>query len=164
MDLATASLDVHLNPLPGKTKPPTVILKRGKDSNMSLWGWHETVRGHNLSNLRLSATFAESDRLEITMAEDSDQEIETTITCAAVPPQSSSPGSVQGTVKTKGVDVAPEATIELRVGDAVKGTAKTNDKGEYKIEVPADDYPAVAALLSAPRDKPLTVGINVSAV
>lgn len=29
--------------LPGKTKPATLVLKRGKNSSMELWAWHELV-------------------------------------------------------------------------------------------------------------------------
>jgi phage tail-like protein len=35
--------EVILKKLPGKRKPPTVTLKRGKDQDMSLWAWHEAV-------------------------------------------------------------------------------------------------------------------------
>jgi phage tail-like protein len=30
--------------LPGKTKSPTISLKRGSDSNMYMWTWHEAVK------------------------------------------------------------------------------------------------------------------------
>ncbi len=30
--------------LPAKGKPPTVVLKRGMNSSMELWAWHEAVR------------------------------------------------------------------------------------------------------------------------
>jgi phage tail-like protein len=30
--------------LPGKPKPPTLVLKRGKNSGMELFAWHEAVR------------------------------------------------------------------------------------------------------------------------
>jgi phage tail-like protein len=36
--------EVHYNQLPGKLKPPTVTLKRGKNGSMELWAWHESVR------------------------------------------------------------------------------------------------------------------------
>ena len=29
--------------MPGKRKPPHVVLKRGKNSSMELWAWHEAV-------------------------------------------------------------------------------------------------------------------------
>jgi hypothetical protein len=114
----------------------------------------------------VSATLAGTaapDHLQITLTESVDQEIETIIKCEAVPPSPPGAlGSVQGTVTANDDNVAPQATIELKVGDAVIGTAKTGDKGAYKIDVPADDYPPVAALLSGPsRDKPITVGVNI---
>jgi phage tail-like protein len=34
---------VILKKLPGKTKPTTVTLKRGKDNSMALWRWHAAV-------------------------------------------------------------------------------------------------------------------------
>lgn len=33
-----------LRKLPGKAKPPTIVLRRGKDTSMELWSWHEAVR------------------------------------------------------------------------------------------------------------------------
>ncbi|GLZ39452.1 phage tail protein [Actinokineospora sp. NBRC 105648] len=35
--------EVVLKKLPGKTKPATLVLKRGKNSSMELWAWHEAV-------------------------------------------------------------------------------------------------------------------------
>jgi len=186
MNSAAATLETHFNTLPGQFKPPTVILKRGKDGSMDLWGWHEIPRGGKLRNLTMSATLAgiaAPDHLQITLNESADHndsadqnksadrndsadhEIEIIIKCEAVPPSPPALGSVQGTITANSDSVAPQATIELKVGDAVIGTAKTGDKGAYKIDVPADDYPAVAALLSGPsRDKPLTVAVNIKLI
>ena len=33
-----------LSKLPGKRKPPTVVLKRGKNTGMGLFAWHEAAR------------------------------------------------------------------------------------------------------------------------
>jgi phage tail-like protein len=35
--------EVLLKKLPGKRKPPTITLKRGKNQSMELWLWHEAV-------------------------------------------------------------------------------------------------------------------------
>ena len=35
--------------LPGKTKPPTLVLKRGKNSGLELFAWHEAARNGQLS-------------------------------------------------------------------------------------------------------------------
>jgi phage tail-like protein len=35
--------EVMLKKLPGKRKPPTLTLKRGKNQSMELWLWHEAV-------------------------------------------------------------------------------------------------------------------------
>ncbi|MCW2657941.1 MAG: hypothetical protein JWR06_2134 [Jatrophihabitans sp.] len=35
--------EVRLKNLPGKRKPPTITLKRGKNQSMELWLWHEAV-------------------------------------------------------------------------------------------------------------------------
>ena len=39
----TAGNDTVLKKLPGKRNPPTVTLKRGKNSSLDLWQWHEAV-------------------------------------------------------------------------------------------------------------------------
>jgi phage tail-like protein len=35
--------EVVLKKMPGKVKPATLTLKRGKNSSMELWAWHEAV-------------------------------------------------------------------------------------------------------------------------
>ena len=35
--------EVILKKLPGKAKPATLVLKRGKNASMELWAWHEAV-------------------------------------------------------------------------------------------------------------------------
>ncbi len=35
--------EVILKKMPGKTKPATLVLKRGSNSSMELWAWHEAV-------------------------------------------------------------------------------------------------------------------------
>lgn len=35
--------EIILKKLPGKTEPATIVLKRGKNSSMELWAWHEAV-------------------------------------------------------------------------------------------------------------------------
>jgi phage tail-like protein len=41
--MASSDREVIFKKLPGKQKPPTIILKRGKSAGMELWAWHESV-------------------------------------------------------------------------------------------------------------------------
>jgi phage tail-like protein len=41
--LQSTEKEVTMKKLPGKTKPPTLTLKRGKNKSMELWLWHEAV-------------------------------------------------------------------------------------------------------------------------
>jgi phage tail-like protein len=41
--MASSDKEVLLKKLPGKRKPPTLTLKRGKNQSMELWLWHEAV-------------------------------------------------------------------------------------------------------------------------
>jgi phage tail-like protein len=41
--LESTEKEVLLKKLPGKRKPPTLTLKRGKNQSMELWLWHEAV-------------------------------------------------------------------------------------------------------------------------
>jgi phage tail-like protein len=41
--LESTDKEVMLKKLPGKRKPPTLTLKRGKNQSMELWLWHEAV-------------------------------------------------------------------------------------------------------------------------
>jgi phage tail-like protein len=41
--LESTDKEVMMKKLPGKTKPPTLTLKRGKNQSMELWLWHEAV-------------------------------------------------------------------------------------------------------------------------
>lgn len=41
--LQSTDTAVVLKKLPGKTKPATITLKRGKNQSMELWLWHEAV-------------------------------------------------------------------------------------------------------------------------
>ncbi|GAB3459408.1 phage tail protein [Actinophytocola sediminis] len=41
--LESTDNEVILKKLPGKAKPATLVLKRGKNSSMELWAWHEAV-------------------------------------------------------------------------------------------------------------------------
>lgn len=47
---------VKYNQLPGKLKPPTVTLKRGKNGSMELWAWHESVRKGAMDAARRSCS------------------------------------------------------------------------------------------------------------
>jgi phage tail-like protein len=48
--------NVMLSKLPGKSSPPTVVLKRGKNSSMELWSWHEAVLMGDMANARKSCS------------------------------------------------------------------------------------------------------------
>ena len=48
--------EVVLKKLPGKTKPATLVLKRGKNSSMELWAWHEAVLQGNIVAARKSCS------------------------------------------------------------------------------------------------------------
>jgi phage tail-like protein len=40
----------------GKLKPPTVVLKRGKNQGLELWAWHEAVRSGDIAAARKSVS------------------------------------------------------------------------------------------------------------
>jgi phage tail-like protein len=42
--------------LPGKRKPPTITLKRGKDNSMEMWAWHEAAMHGNIGAARKSGS------------------------------------------------------------------------------------------------------------
>jgi hypothetical protein len=42
--------------LNARATPPTIILKRGKNTSMELWAWHEAARTGELAGARKSAT------------------------------------------------------------------------------------------------------------
>ena len=44
--------EVVYKKLPGKTKPPTIILKRGRTTDMTLWAWYEMVRSGEMVSAR----------------------------------------------------------------------------------------------------------------
>src|SRR5947209_19829489 len=41
--MESSDKEVVLKKLPGRRKPPSIVLKRGKNSSMELWAWHEAV-------------------------------------------------------------------------------------------------------------------------
>jgi phage tail-like protein len=47
---------VMVQKLPGKLKPPSVVLRRGMNGSMELWNWHEAVRRGTLSGARRSCS------------------------------------------------------------------------------------------------------------
>jgi phage tail-like protein len=47
---------VVLKKLPGKAKPPTLTLKRGKNTSMELWAWHEAVLNGDIVAARKSCS------------------------------------------------------------------------------------------------------------
>ncbi|HSV65916.1 MAG TPA: phage tail protein [Mycobacteriales bacterium] len=54
--LESTDKEVIFKKLPGQRKPPTVTLKRGKNSSMELWLWHEAVLQGNIVAARKSCS------------------------------------------------------------------------------------------------------------
>ena len=54
--LSSSDKDLVLKKLPGKRNPPTVVLKRGKNNSMELWGWHEAVLFGNMAQAHKSCS------------------------------------------------------------------------------------------------------------
>ena len=54
--LESTDKEVVFKKLPGTRMPPTITLKRGKNSSMELWAWHEAVLNGDIVAARKSAT------------------------------------------------------------------------------------------------------------
>jgi phage tail-like protein len=54
--IESSDKEVLMRKLPGKKNPPTLVLKRGKNSSMELWGWHEAALGGNMAAARKSCS------------------------------------------------------------------------------------------------------------
>ena len=54
--LESTDKEVTMKKLPGKKKPPTLTLKRGKNQSMELWMWHEAVLQGDIMAARKSAS------------------------------------------------------------------------------------------------------------
>ncbi|WP_051942343.1 phage tail protein [Streptacidiphilus rugosus] len=54
--LSSSDKEVIFKKLPGKRKPPTIILKRGKTSGVELWSWHQSVLAGDIVAARKSAS------------------------------------------------------------------------------------------------------------
>lgn len=54
--LSSNDKEIIFKKLPGKRKPPTVILKRGKTRGVELWSWHQAVLEGELAVARKSAS------------------------------------------------------------------------------------------------------------
>jgi phage tail-like protein len=50
--LQSAEKEPTFAKLPGKGKPPTIVLKRGMNNSMELWTWHEAVRRGDMAAAR----------------------------------------------------------------------------------------------------------------
>jgi phage tail-like protein len=54
--IESSDKEVIIKKLPGKKNPPTLVLKRGKNNSMELWGWHEAVLTGNMAAARKSCS------------------------------------------------------------------------------------------------------------
>ena len=54
--MESGSTGPTLSKLPGRTKPPSVVLKRGMTGGLELWKWHEAVRRGEMAQARKSCT------------------------------------------------------------------------------------------------------------
>lgn len=54
--MESSDTEVILKKLPGKRNPPTLVLKRGKNTGMELWAWHEAVLMGNIVAARKSCS------------------------------------------------------------------------------------------------------------
>jgi phage tail-like protein len=54
--IESSDKEVLMRKLPGKRTPPTVVLKRGKNTSMELWTWHESVLAGNMAAARKSCS------------------------------------------------------------------------------------------------------------
>ncbi|MFG2794548.1 phage tail protein [Streptomyces sp. NPDC048419] len=54
--MSSSDQEVIIKKLPGKRKPPTVVLKRGKTEGVELWAWHQTVLLGDIVAARKSAS------------------------------------------------------------------------------------------------------------
>jgi phage tail-like protein len=54
--MESSDREVIIKKLPGRAKPPTITLKRGKNQSMELWAWHEAVLNGNIVAARKSCS------------------------------------------------------------------------------------------------------------
>ncbi|WP_328455223.1 MULTISPECIES: phage tail protein [unclassified Amycolatopsis] len=54
--MSSSDREISFKKLPGKAKPPTVVLKRGKTMGMELWSWHQAVLMGNIAAARKSCS------------------------------------------------------------------------------------------------------------
>jgi phage tail-like protein len=54
--MESSDKEVIFKKLPGKRKPPTVVLKRGKNTSMELWLWHQAVLNGDIVAARKSCS------------------------------------------------------------------------------------------------------------
>ncbi|HEY3263340.1 MAG TPA: phage tail protein [Pseudonocardiaceae bacterium] len=54
--LESTDKEVIFKKLPGTKKPPTVVLKRGKNAGLELWAWHQAVLDGDIAAARKSAS------------------------------------------------------------------------------------------------------------
>ena len=54
--MESSDKEIILKKLPGKRNPPTIVLKRGKNTSMELWSWHEAVLAGDMMAARRSCS------------------------------------------------------------------------------------------------------------
>jgi phage tail-like protein len=52
----TSRAESIIKKLPGRHKPPTIVLKRGKNMSMEMWAWHEAVLQGDIAGARKSGS------------------------------------------------------------------------------------------------------------
>ena len=54
--MESSDKEIIMKQLPGSTTPGKIVLKRGKNSSMELWAWHESVLNGDIVAARKSAS------------------------------------------------------------------------------------------------------------
>jgi phage tail-like protein len=54
--MESSDKEIIMKQLPGQTTPGKIVLKRGKNSSMELWAWHEAVLNGDIVAARKSAS------------------------------------------------------------------------------------------------------------
>jgi phage tail-like protein len=54
--LESSDKEIIFKKLPGRRKPPHIVLKRGKNTSQELWSWHEAVLNGDIAQARKSCS------------------------------------------------------------------------------------------------------------